>query len=77
MSSLSERIKKANLKQDRLRTSSRRYKVIWTLYSSLAYLIIALVLVLVTGWDSWGPIEYTSVAGGPLLYVASALRPAL
>lgn len=41
----------------------------WTLYAGFAYILIAVVLTFVTGWQNWGPIEGSVVAGGPLLYI--------
>jgi hypothetical protein len=39
----------------------------WTLYAGFAYILAALLLTLVTGWQNWGIIEGTVVAGGPVL----------
>jgi hypothetical protein len=41
----------------------------WTLYAGFAYILAAVVLTFVTGWQNWGPFEGTFVAGGPVLYV--------
>lgn len=62
---LSTKITKASAQNDLLRLRQRKYKVLWTIYASFAYIIIAAILVLVTGWDRWGPLEYTVFAGGP------------
>ena len=67
LSQLSTKINKSTARNERLRQSQRRFKVLWTLYTSFAYILVALILVLVTGWESWGAIEYTVVAGGPVL----------
>jgi len=37
------------------------------LYSSFAYILVALILTLVTGWEKWGAAEYSAVAGSPVL----------
>ena len=39
----------------------------WSLYAGFAYILTVLILVLVTGWGSWGTVEYSVVAGAPLL----------
>jgi hypothetical protein len=41
----------------------------WTLYAGFAYILAALLLTLVTGWQNWGVVEGTVVAGGPVLWV--------
>ncbi|KAL0265246.1 hypothetical protein SLS55_001211 [Diplodia seriata] len=67
LSALSTKITKASARGDRLRQNSRRSKVMWTLYTTFAYILAALILTLITGWRNWGPIEYTGMAGGPLV----------
>ena len=67
LSQVSTKITKASAQNDGLRQHQRRYKVLWTLYSSFAYILVALILTLVTGWDKWGAAEYSAVAGGPVL----------
>ena len=67
LSQLSQKITKASARNEAFRQQQRRYKVLWTLYSSFAYILIALILTLVTGWQTWGAAEYTAVAVGPLL----------
>ncbi|KAJ9649745.1 hypothetical protein H2199_000524 [Coniosporium tulheliwenetii] len=67
LSTLAGKISKASAKNDRLRQSSRRARAMWTVYTSFAYMIVALILTLVTGWKNWSPVEYTAIAGGPVL----------
>ena len=67
LSQLSAKINKSSARNERLRQSQRRFKVLWTLYSSFAYILVALILTLVTGWENWGSVEYTAVAGGPVV----------
>lgn len=67
LSQLSVKINKASASNDGLRQHQRRFKVLWTLYSSFAYILVALILTLVTGWDKWGAVEYSAVAGGPVV----------
>lgn len=75
LSGLSQKIAKASGYNDSYRQRQRRYKVLWTLYTSFAYILIALILTLVTGWDTWGAPEITTLALGPVLIyiVRSAL----
>ncbi|KAL8653848.1 MAG: hypothetical protein Q9210_001850 [Variospora velana] len=67
LSALSDKITKTNSKLDTLRQRSRRYSALWTLYTSFAYLLCSIVLVLVVGWKEWGLAEYLEVTGGPLV----------
>lgn len=70
LSQLSTKIAKATAQTEGFRQKQRRYKVLWTLYSAFAYILVALILTLVTGWETWGAVEYTAVAGGPVLIYA-------
>lgn len=67
LSQLSTRISKASTQNDSFRQHQRRYKVLWTLYTTFAYILVALILILVTGYQRWSVVEYTAVAGGPVL----------
>lgn len=67
LSQLSTRINRYASQSETLRSKQRRYKALWTLYSGFAYILIAAILTLVTGWDKWSAPEYTAVAGGPVL----------
>ncbi|KAF2145048.1 uncharacterized protein K452DRAFT_265639 [Aplosporella prunicola CBS 121167] len=67
LSALSTKIARTSATNDGLRQRSRRVKVMWTLYTGFAYILAALILVLVTGWPQWGPVEYTVIAGGPVI----------
>jgi hypothetical protein len=64
---VSTKILKRNSQLDALRQQSRRLKVLWTLYTSFAYLLYSIVLALGIGWKQWGIIEAAAVAGGPVL----------
>ncbi|KAI5196310.1 hypothetical protein AUEXF2481DRAFT_71182 [Aureobasidium subglaciale EXF-2481] len=70
LSSLSSKINKESARNDRLRQRQRRYKVLWTLYTTFAYLLAATILVLVTGLSNCTAIEYTGLAGSPVLIYA-------
>ncbi|KAI5270690.1 hypothetical protein E4T47_05981 [Aureobasidium subglaciale] len=67
LSSLSSKINKESARNDRLRQRQRRYKVLWTLYTTFAYLLAATILVLVTGLSNCTAIEYTGLAASPVL----------
>lgn len=74
LSTLSQKIATTQLKLDKVRTNSRRVKVLWTLYLSFAYLVYAIVLILVVGWHNLGAWEWTFMSGGPvIIYVARTL----
>ncbi|KAI4251739.1 MAG: hypothetical protein L6R42_008260 [Xanthoria sp. 1 TBL-2021] len=67
LSTLSTRINRTNTKLDSLRQGSRRFGALWTLYTSFAYLLCSVVLVLVVGWREWGVVEYAGLVGGPVV----------
>ncbi|KAJ5701023.1 hypothetical protein N7488_008571 [Penicillium malachiteum] len=67
LSTLSTKIAQATTRLDQQRSTSRRFKALWTLYSTFAYLFYSIVLALVSGWESWGVKEYAAIAGGPVL----------
>lgn len=67
LSQLSTKINTASARNDRLRQNSRRFKALWTLYGSFAYILVALILVLVTRIENWNAYEYTAIASGPPL----------
>ncbi|MCJ1401085.1 hypothetical protein MMC11_004297 [Xylographa trunciseda] len=73
LSTLSNKITKATTKLDSCRQQARRFKALWTLYSSFAYLLYVMIVAFVVGWKNWGAIEYTAVAGGPLIIYAIRL----
>ncbi|KAL8879992.1 MAG: hypothetical protein Q9198_002505, partial [Flavoplaca austrocitrina] len=67
LSTLSTRINKTNTKLESLRQTSRRFSALWTLYTSFAYLLCSLILILVVGWREWGVVEYAGLVGGPVV----------
>ena len=69
LSALSTKIANTQAKVDRTRSTSRRARVLCTLYLTFGYLVYAIVLVLVVGWKNMGAWEWSGVAGGPILYV--------
>ncbi|KAI4747589.1 hypothetical protein E4T50_02136 [Aureobasidium sp. EXF-12298] len=70
LSSLSSKINKESARNDRLHQRQRRYKVLWTLYTTFAYLLAATILILVTGLPNCTAVEYTGLAASPLLIYA-------
>jgi len=69
LSSLSTRIAKTANRLDAHRQQARRFKALWTLYTTFAYLFYSIILALVLGWHNWGVVEYAAVLGGPVMYV--------
>ncbi|KAF1920736.1 hypothetical protein BDU57DRAFT_509167 [Ampelomyces quisqualis] len=67
LNTLTGKINRATVVNERQRQLSRRARVMWTLYAGFAYILAALLLTLVTGWKNWGVVEGTVVAGGPVL----------
>lgn len=67
LSQLSTKLSKASAQNDRFRQQQRRFKALWTLYTSFAYILVALILTLITGWENWGAVEYTAILGSPVL----------
>lgn len=68
LSTLSTKITDTQALLDRVRSSSRRARVLWTLYLSFAYLVYTIVLLLVIGYKNLGAYEWTGLVGGPVLY---------
>lgn len=69
LSQLSAKINRYSSQIESFRSKQRRYKALLTLYAGFSYILVAAILTLVTGWDKWGAIEYTAVAGGPVAIV--------
>ncbi|CZS99603.1 uncharacterized protein RAG0_07936 [Rhynchosporium agropyri] len=65
--SLANKITKSQGQLDSLRQHQRRFKALWTLYTSFAYLLCFVVLFLVVGWQNWGMVEYSALSGAPVL----------
>ncbi|KAI1765671.1 hypothetical protein GGR53DRAFT_489317 [Hypoxylon sp. FL1150] len=77
LSTLSTKIATTQTNLDKARSNARRIKVLWTLYLTFAYLVYAIVLTLVVGWQNLGPWEWSGMAGGPvLIYLVRALSNA-
>ncbi|KAF2863876.1 hypothetical protein K470DRAFT_254752 [Piedraia hortae CBS 480.64] len=69
LSKLAGQISKVDAQNDSLRRNQRRFKLLWTLYSAFAYIIVAAILTLITGYQQWNAMEYTAMAGGPVLII--------
>lgn len=67
LSTLTGKISRAAARNDGLRQKSRKVRVMLTLYAGFAYILAALLLVLVTGWRNWGAVEVSVISGGPVL----------
>jgi endoplasmic reticulum junction formation protein lunapark len=67
LSKLSTQINSANLALDTTRSRARRSKALWTLYTTLGYLMFMIVEVLVIKPHNWSWPQYAGVIGIPLL----------
>ncbi|KAH7358688.1 hypothetical protein B0T11DRAFT_106887 [Plectosphaerella cucumerina] len=73
LSTLSVRIADLQARLERQRATSRRVRVLWMIYLSLAYLIYSIVMVLVVGYYRFGPWDWSGVALGPVLIYVTRL----
>ncbi|KAF2964232.1 hypothetical protein GQX73_g9342 [Xylaria multiplex] len=77
LATLSTKITNTQAQLEQVRNSSRRIKLLWTLYLAFGYLVYAIVLTLVVGWQNLGPWEWTGMAGGPVvIYVVRTVANA-
>ncbi|KAK2054979.1 hypothetical protein LY76DRAFT_206905 [Colletotrichum caudatum] len=67
LSALSAKIANTQARLDGARATSRRIRVLWSLYLAFAYLVYSIVMFLVVGMSSMGVWEWAGVAGGPVL----------
>ncbi|KAE8322645.1 hypothetical protein BDV39DRAFT_209587 [Aspergillus sergii] len=70
LETLSGKITRANTRLDTHRQNARRFKALWTLYTTFAYLLYSIILALVLGWQNFGVVEYAAIAGGPIVIYA-------
>jgi hypothetical protein len=70
LSGLSSKINKESARHDGLCQRQRRYKVLWTLYTTFAYLLAATILILVTGLPNCSLAEYSGLAASPVVIYA-------
>lgn len=66
LSVLSTNITTTQARLEKARASSRRVRLLCTLYLSIAYLIYAIVVLVVIGGKSIGAYEWSGLAGGPV-----------
>ncbi|KAL2868976.1 uncharacterized protein BJX67DRAFT_31259 [Aspergillus lucknowensis] len=67
LSTLSGKITRATSRLDLHRRHARRFKALWTLYTTFIYLLYSIILALVLGWQNWGVKEYAAIVGGPIV----------
>ncbi|GJD03990.1 hypothetical protein ColKHC_12815 [Colletotrichum higginsianum] len=67
LSALSAKITDTQARLDGARATSRRIRVLWSLYLAFAYLVYSIVIFLVVGMNSMGAWEWSGVAGGPVV----------
>ncbi|KKK21186.1 hypothetical protein ARAM_004672 [Aspergillus rambellii] len=73
LSTISTKITQTTSRLDLHRQHARRFKALWTLYTTFIYLLYSIILALVLGWQNWGVKEYAAIAGGPvIIYVVRA-----
>lgn len=74
LSQLSEKITTATARNKLFKHRQRKFKALWTIYTVFGYILIDIILILVTGWEQWGPFEWILVTGGPLgIYIVRRL----
>ncbi|KAL7785634.1 hypothetical protein V8C37DRAFT_419882 [Trichoderma ceciliae] len=73
LSALSRKLATTQTRLEWTRLRSRKIKVLGTLYTSFAYLVSVIVLLLVVGYPNLGPWEWTGMAGGPVFYTERRL----
>lgn len=66
LSKLASQIQAETSKLALLRLQLRRYKGLWTIYTSFAYIFYVLVIFLVVGWKEVGPPQIAGLVGGPI-----------
>ncbi|KAH6616442.1 hypothetical protein C7974DRAFT_365757 [Boeremia exigua] len=67
LSALTAKINRASARNDKRRQTSRRVRVMLTLYAGFAYIVVAALLFLVTGRQNWGVNEVSVLAGSPVV----------
>lgn len=64
---LATKITKSQAQLDSLHQKGRRYKALWTLYTTFAYMLCMIIVLFVLGWKNLSPLGYTGLAGSPVL----------
>ncbi|KAL3481423.1 hypothetical protein BJX99DRAFT_164516 [Aspergillus californicus] len=70
LATLSTKITQTTSRLDLHRQHARRFKALWTLYTTFIYLLYSVILALVLGWQNWGLTEYAAIIGGPAIIYA-------
>ncbi|ETN47126.1 uncharacterized protein HMPREF1541_01316 [Cyphellophora europaea CBS 101466] len=63
---LSSQITAANLSVDTTRSRARRVKALWTLWTTITFLLYALIITLVLGPHNWSLPHYSGLVGAPV-----------
>ncbi|KAI1005544.1 hypothetical protein K3495_g2674 [Podosphaera aphanis] len=69
LSALATKISSSQAHLESLRSNQRRYRALWTLYTSFIYILGLAILVLVIGWKNWSIGEGSALAGFPVFVV--------
>lgn len=69
LAALAEKIGKTEQRLALLRQRSRRYSALWTLYTTLGWIVYAIVLLGVVGWREWTWKEWLQLVPFPTVYV--------
>lgn len=78
LSVLSTNITTTQARLEKARASSRRVRLLCTLYLSIAYLIYAIVVLVVIGGKNIGAYEWSGLAGGPVfIYLVRTVASAV
>ncbi|ROW13678.1 hypothetical protein VPNG_04493 [Cytospora leucostoma] len=78
LSVLSTKITNTQARLEQNRASSRRLRVLATIYLSFAYLVYAIVALVVIGWKNMGSYEWSGMAGCPvLIYLVRTISSAV
>ncbi|KKY18329.1 hypothetical protein UCRPC4_g05040 [Phaeomoniella chlamydospora] len=67
LAKLSDQITQSTIRLDTTRTRARRVKALWTLYTSIAYLIYSLIVTLILGPKNWDITHYGGIVGAPIV----------
>ncbi|QIW95073.1 hypothetical protein AMS68_000591 [Peltaster fructicola] len=70
LATLADKIERLQVRDDTLRATHRRVKVLFTLYGSFIYILVFLILTLVTGYEKWQATEWTAIAASPVAILA-------
>lgn len=66
LAGISEKISTTTSRLEAQLRRSRRWKVVWTLYTTFAYTLYAIIATYVLGRKQWGVVEYTIMSAAPV-----------